>query len=404
MTTTFFLKTNRNNTQGVIHFLFSTRYTKIKSTTGIKINKKDWSAGFPKKSVSTVEIRHLLTNFKLKVDRKISDLIESQNRLPNKNELISFCKAVINGDRDTDSSIMLKDLIDNFIIQNENNLNKQLGSGTMRYKKHHLKNFLGFCGQKSVLSELTTQKIESYKEMLYRDGNENSTKNNYRKSVISFLNWLKFKRISSIIDEIDFKRFHEPVKDVVSLTEEEFKIVESAKFMTNLQKPIDVFLLGCYTALSISDIIKISRDKIENNHLHTRRIKTDEILRIPLIDEAKQILERYDYSFASFNEISGGVQLKKAFKILGLNRKVRITSKIGNKKTTDKMVPLYEVISWHKARKTAITTLLSKGVDQSLVMLISGHKDHRSFRKYIDGTNLLMKVMEKLRGESPNPN
>jgi hypothetical protein len=68
------------------------------------------------------------------------------------------------------------------------------------------------------------------------------------------------------------------------------------------------------------------------------------------------------------------------------------------------MVPLYEVISWHKARKTAITTLLSKGVDQSLVMLISGHKDHRSFRKYIDGTNLLMKVMEKLRGESPNPN
>ena len=68
------------------------------------------------------------------------------------------------------------------------------------------------------------------------------------------------------------------------------------------------------------------------------------------------------------------------------------------------MVPLHRVISWHKARKTAITTLLSKGVDQSLVMMISGHKDHRSFRKYIDGTNLLMQGMEKMRKKDDNDN
>jgi site-specific recombinase XerD len=68
------------------------------------------------------------------------------------------------------------------------------------------------------------------------------------------------------------------------------------------------------------------------------------------------------------------------------------------------MVPLHQKISWHKARKTAITTLLSKGVDQSLVMMISGHKDLRSFRKYIDGTKLLMKVMEKLSKKNDDDN
>jgi hypothetical protein len=68
------------------------------------------------------------------------------------------------------------------------------------------------------------------------------------------------------------------------------------------------------------------------------------------------------------------------------------------------MVPLHEEISWHKARKTAITTLLSKGVNQSLVMMISGHKDHRSFRKYIDGTDLLVKVMEKLSKKNDENN
>jgi hypothetical protein len=36
--------------------------------------------------------------------------------------------------------------------------------------------------------------------------------------------------------------------------------------------------------------------------------------------------------------------------------------------------------------------------------MISGHKDLRSFRKYIDGTNLLMKVMEKLRKKNADDN
>lgn len=399
MTTTFFIRSKSNDTHGVIHFLFSTGYGKIKSTTGLKINKKDWLAGFPKKTVATTEIRSLLTSFKVKIDKSINDLIENQNRLPNKSELTKFCKSVIMGERNVENSIFLSDLIDQFILDNEADASKGLAKGTMKYKKNHLKGFLDFCGHNSVISELNEYKIDAYKAMLFRDGNENSTKNNYRKSIMSFLNWLKAKRISNIVNEIDFGKFVEPVKDVIALTEDELRILEKAKLTPALQKHIDIFLLGCYTALSISDIVNIAKDKIEDDHIHTRRIKTDELLKIPLIAEAKQILEKYNYDFKSYGITSGRVQLKKAFKELGLNRRVRITSKIGSRRTVDKMVPLHREISWHKARKTAITTLLSKGVDQSLVMMISGHKDHRAFRKYIDGTDLLMKEMKKLRGK-----
>lgn len=399
MTTTFFIRSKSNDTHGVIHFLFSTGYGKIKSTTGLKINKKDWLAGFPKKTVATTEIRSLLTSFKVKIDKSINDLIENQNRLPNKSELTKFCKSVIMGERNVENSIFLSDLIDQFILDNEADASKGLAKGTMKYKKNHLKGFLDFCGHNSVISELNEYKIDAYKAMLFRDGNENSTKNNYRKSIMSFLNWLKAKRISNIVNEIDFGKFVEPVKEVIALTEDELRILEKAKLTPALQKHIDIFLLGCYTALSISDIVNIAKDKIEDDHIHTRRIKTDELLKIPLIVEAKQILEKYNYDFKSYGITSGRVQLKKAFKELGLNRRVRITSKIGSRRTVDKMVPLHREISWHKARKTAITTLLSKGVDQSLVMMISGHKDHRAFRKYIDGTDLLMKEMKKLRGK-----
>ena len=110
MNTTFFLRSNSNDTQGVIHFLFSTGYGKIKSSTGLKINKKDWSAGFPKKTVTTIEIRLLLRSFKSKIDKKISDLIQSQNRLPNKAELVSFCKSTINGDLNIENSLYLSAL------------------------------------------------------------------------------------------------------------------------------------------------------------------------------------------------------------------------------------------------------------------------------------------------------
>ena len=397
MNTTFFLRSNSNDTQGVIHFLFSTGYGKIKSSTGLKINKKDWSAGFPKKTVTTIEIRLLLRSFKSKIDKKISDLIQSQNRLPNKAELVSFCKSTINGDLNIENSLYLSDLIDKFFLEGETNSSKPLQRGTITYKKIHLNDFLGYCGRNSVISELNAQKIEGYSSYLFRNSNQNSTKNNYRKSIISFLNWLKYKGISTVVNNIEFKKFIMPVKDVISLTEKELLILEKAKLTPILQKQIDVFLFGCYTALSISDIINISKDKIENDILYTRRVKTDEILRIPLIKEAKVILEKYDYTFKSVNPTSGRVQLKTAFAELGLTRKVRITSKVGGRKTEDKMVPLHTVISWHKTRKTTITTLLSKGVDHTLVMLISGHKDFRSFRQYIDSTDILVKEMDKLR-------
>ena len=404
MKTRFFLKSNSNDIEGTIYFLFSTEYGRVKSTTGIKINKKDWSNGGPKNNVSVSEKRSTIESFRKKLDNKIIELKKNQNRQPNKSELIAFCKSVIKGDRNMENSIFLSDLIDQFISENETSTNKGVATGTLKYKKNHLIGFLDFCGHNSVVSELNEYKIEAYKAMLFRDRNENSTKNNYRKSIMSFLNWLKKKRISMVVNEIDFGKFPEPVKDVIALTEDELRILENAKLTPALQKHIDIFLLGCYTALSISDIVNITKDKIEDDHIHTRRIKTDELLKIPLIVEAKQILEKYNYDFKSYGITSGRVQLKKVFRVLGLNRKVRITSKVGSRKAIDKMVPLHRVISWHKARKTAITTLLSKGVDQSLVMMISGHKDHRSFRKYIDGTNLLMQGMEKMRKKDDNDN
>ena len=68
MKTTFFLKSNSNDTHGYIYFLFSTGYGKIKISTGEKIKKKDWALGLPKKAETSL----LLMSYKQKINNKLN--------------------------------------------------------------------------------------------------------------------------------------------------------------------------------------------------------------------------------------------------------------------------------------------------------------------------------------------
>ena len=81
---------------------------------------------------------------------------------------------------------------------------------------------------------------------------------------------------------------------------------------------------------------------------------------------------------------------------VGLSRLVRrITWKRG--KPSQNSLPLYVVLSSHIARKTFITNSLILGMSESEVKKISGHKDDRSFRRYVEmGNSYLSKAKDKL--------
>jgi Holliday junction resolvase RusA-like endonuclease len=102
-----------------------------------------------------------------------------------------------------------------------------------------------------------------------------------------------------------------------------------------------------------------------------------------LMYEAVRILIKYNYELPIISDNKGNENLKIAFKQLGLDRNVRITSKI-NQLVKDEVKPLYSVISWHKSRKTAITTAIKKGIPIELVMQLSGHSQYKTMKRYID--------------------
>ena len=115
-----------------------------------------------------------------------------------------------------------------------------------------------------------------------------------------------------------------------------------------------------------------------------------------------EILERYanhKTAIPIFSEPYFNRSIKEVFKKAKIHRLVRkITWKRGRPNQASE--PLSEIITSHVARKTFITNSLILGMSESEVKKISGHKDDRSFRRYVElGNSYLSKAKVKLSRE-----
>lgn len=83
------------------------------------------------------------------------------------------------------------------------------------------------------------------------------------------------------------------------LTREELQSIEDFQSSINRLNIVkDIFLFSCYTGLSYIDITKLTMDNIKmdfdgNQWIETERQKTKTALKIPLLNQARDILKRY---------------------------------------------------------------------------------------------------------------
>lgn len=382
METRFFLKKKKNSKDGIIHFAFTLHNKKQRFSTGITMKQKDWKEGFPKKINSTVKIREDLDFLKEELNNFIDEKQKSENRLPTKYELERECGHQRDGRKTKEIDDSIKTLIQEMLDEQKS----ELKAGTIRYKIIHLNHFIQFVGEKRTINDLYEDLLLKYRRYLISEGREDVTSNCYIKSVKSFLNWLFEKRIINYQISKRIKYLKEIKKDIIALTDDEIEILETSNLETHLQNQIDIFLFGCYTALSISDIKRVNREMTINDEIKIWREKTGTNLKIPLIPEAVEILKKHNYKLPCISDNKGNEKLKIAFKKLGMNRIVRISKKYNNN-VVDRFVPLYEIISWHKSRKTAITSAIKKGIPHVVVMKLSGHTKFETFMKYVELAN-----------------
>lgn len=162
----------------------------------------------------------------------------------------------------------------------------------------------------------------------------------------------------------------------------------------------DIFVFGCAVALRYSDLISLTIANIENNgenkYIKVQSQKTRTFTKVKLPKYALAILTKYlkANSKCIFPRIDKSImnqEIKKIMEIyLYTEEVIRIRHKRGlpvqlYKNVTFKTPFRFcDVISTHTMRRTAITTMLSNGMNEQMVRQISGHSaGSKEFYRYV---------------------
>lgn len=178
-------------------------------------------------------------------------------------------------------------------------------------------------------------------------------------------------------------------KESISLNFEELKKMENLDLSGNesQDKARDLFLLMCYTALRISDIKRITKDRIKKTPKGEYRIetitqKTKERVIIPVSSKAYIILEKYGFNAPQLADQTNNEYIKQIAKMAGIDEIVSTSDDRGGTIQT-RSVPKYELITNHTGRRTAATLMYLSKIPTIDIMKITGHKTESSFMKYI---------------------
>ena len=194
--------------------------------------------------------------------------------------------------------------------------------------------------------------------------------------------------------------------EVIALNETEFAALLNMDLSKNkrLAQVRDVFCFSCASGLRISDMQQLRREHIKRDEISFTVKKTKTELTVPLNGITSKILDRYKEHHKPLPLISSqklNTYIKELCKEAKIDEPIEIVRFRGSKKETQTF-PKYELIHLHTGRKTFCTLSLEKGMSAEQVMSISGHTDYKSFKRYVDVTEKLKKVvMVKAWGEVP---
>jgi integrase len=181
----------------------------------------------------------------------------------------------------------------------------------------------------------------------------------------------------------------------------------------------DAFCFACTTGLRYSDLAQLKREHIKEDEIILTVKKTKERLSIPLTPYSRAILDKYrmlrkplpiisnqkmNYYLKGWDEKNKSGKVIKKHKgiceLAGINEPVEIVRYRGAKREAN-IYPKYELVGVHTGRKTFATLSLEKGMSAEEVMSITGHKDYKSFKRYVKITEQRKKVvmLKAWRGE-----
>ena len=170
----------------------------------------------------------------------------------------------------------------------------------------------------------------------------------------------------------------------IYLTVEELRRVAAVDLPRNMDNPRRLFLLGAYTGLRFSDYSRLGPDDFQGEYLTWRSRKTGELTTVPIPDAARAIVDKgmpWSLSIRRMNTL-----VREVARLAGIDDPVTWSRTVGRHKVV-KVVPKWQLVTSHTARRSFATNLYLGGVDVISIMRFTGHRTTQSFMKYIRVTN-----------------
>ena len=179
----------------------------------------------------------------------------------------------------------------------------------------------------------------------------------------------------------------------IHLNEEELSQIRALELSSeqySLALTRDLFMIGSYSGLRVSDFNSLTIENIQNfdgtEILEVRCKKTHSLAEVPLHPEVKRIFIKYQNTLPpSQNEQVMNRNLKVLGRLAGILDDVVVEQTKGGKLLTYKS-PKYKMITTHTARRSFCTNTYLSGIDTLDIMSMSTHKTEANFLKYIKVT------------------
>ena len=148
--------------------------------------------------------------------------------------------------------------------------------------------------------------------------------------------------------------------DYHPLTLAELNRIKDKKIdIERLDKVRDLFVLQCYSGLAYADMSTLTKEDINGDMIIKRRKKTDIMSVIPILPEARRILEKYNYELPTLSNQKYNAYLAEIKDICGISKKLHT----------------------HLGRHTFATILINKGIQLPIISKILGHSSTKVTEK-----------------------
>jgi integrase len=198
-------------------------------------------------------------------------------------------------------------------------------------------------------------------------------------------------KLSKNYDAKDFVVLKEDIDEIYLTNEELMKMyhldLEAMSEKYCLAR--DLFLIGAYTGLRVSDYTKLSEKNIdEHNGKQFFKViarKTGNEIIIPIAQIVHDIIDRNGGLPKTMPDQKLNQLIKEVGESAGIDETIIQTKTIGGKKVESKFMK-FDLIQSHTARRSFCTNAYLGGLDTLSIMAVSGHKTESNFLKYIKVT------------------